>query len=731
MSTNLDMVWVISSALTCMACSGGPGHHCVQDRESRNWLAASVSCEAEFESTHDLARAIDAATAYYNSDHPRDTLRLAAQALIGPTIADARSLIGSAQLDLGELESAVSQLRIAAVLHAIAGNASAETRDHYQLSGALYQLGDYREALDAATIARDVARRAHDERMAVFLELANADIRRQIGDRQGAERAIEQVLTEALEPGDRVVALLKRGILHLDQGHTALAREPLTRALAAERVAASPRGQILEALHLNMSYVERKAGEFFRAFEEIARARLAGADTLSFRLNRALIYADMGKLADAADDLDVAEAEKLEGEWSWWVPFQRAQVAARLDDVPTAIAADHRAIEQVAKLASKSGAFGPTVIANHREPHLHLVGLLATQQRWADVLDMVATMDGQSLLDSGELASELIPSAPSGPPGRPPPVTQASSFGAAKSAVEAWRGQRLVIVVPGGDRVWRLDVHDGQVAGSDIGDASALAALARKLETDPGNLEAGRELGTAMLVPQLAPHARVALLVIGPMARAPLAGLQVGDRPAIARYQLMRAPGLLPRAHAQRSSHAAIVIGDPQGNLRAAAEEARQVARRLEGSALVGPAATRAAFVKSTGADVLHIAAHTTRGRDGAVLDLTDGPVTVADIAKLAPAPRLVVLASCGAATGRDDAGNGSLANAFLDAGADVVVATRWSVGDAEAAGFVEAFYAAGGDRDPVRALGAAQLASKLPATAWAAFEVFVARPAP
>jgi CHAT domain-containing protein len=57
------------------------------------------------------------------------------------------------------------------------------------------------------------------------------------------------------------------------------------------------------------------------------------------------------------------------------------------------------------------------------------------------------------------------------------------------------------------------------------------------------------------------------------------------------------------------------------------------------------------------------------------------------------------------------------------------VVGTRWSVDDADAARFIAAFYARGGALDPVRALGEAQLGSKLPATTWAAFEISAARP--
>jgi CHAT domain-containing protein len=145
--------------------------------------------------------------------------------------------------------------------------------------------------------------------------------------------------------------------------------------------------------------------------------------------------------------------------------------------------------------------------------------------------------------------------------------------------------------------------------------------------------------------------------------------------------------------------------------------------------ALVGAAATRAAFLGAAGAAILHVAAHTAQGRGGATLDLSDGPIGLADIARLAPAPRLVVLASCGAAAGRDDAGNGSLTTAFLDAGADAVVGTRWSVGDAEAAQFIAAFYAANGARDPAHALAQVELDPKLAMTTRAAFELFIARP--
>lgn len=700
----------------------------MRDRDAQDWTAAIASCELELERTNDLHRAIDAAIAAYHLQRPQDELRFAMRALAESTFAaDAHFYAGHAQRMRGDYGAAASHLALAATQYARAGNSPAVSRAEQLRASVWYQLGEFDEALNAAEAARAAARRANDERMVTFVDLARAKILREIGDLRAAELVVELAVGEAHAPADQVLAWLERAILHIDQGHPALARVPLTQALQVEAAARSPRPETLQALHLNLSFVERRAHAFTRALEEMEHAKRAGADAMSYHLNRGLVYAEMDRLTEAAADLAAAEAEPADAGWAWQVPWQRAKIAARSMAIADAITADRRAIERVARLAAKSGAFGPTVIANHREPHLHLIGLLAHDERWRDVLEVVATMDGQALLDSREPATEVSPTSAAHPPAAPQPALRSPAPDAATLA-QAWRGRRLVILVPGGDRVWRIDVCNGEVTGRNVGDANELADLARRLETDPDDLEAGRLLGAAFL-PVLALRERVALLVVGPLARAPLAALQIGDRAATTLYQLMRAPGLLPRAASPRPHRPAIVVGDPHGDLPAAASEARKVASQLGGTALVGGAATRAAFAMAAGVDVLHVAAHTTQRRDGATLDLADGPITVADVAKLGPAPRLVVLASCGGAAGRDDAGNGSLTTAFLDAGADAVVGTRWSVGDADAARFVEAFYANGGDRDPVRALGETQRASKLPATTWAAFEAFVARP--
>jgi hypothetical protein len=427
------------------------------------------------------------------------------------------------------------------------------------------------------------------------------------------------------------------------------------------------------------------------------------------------------------------EAARPRGDTSWRVPYQVALVETAAGRIDAAVAASERAIAKVTDLAARSGTYGPGVIATHRRPHFHLIGLHAARRDWAKVLGVVATLDASALIDSRAAPAELSPST--GPP-LVLPAPPRAELGDPSAVVEAWRGRLLVVAVPGGERAWRLVLRDGALEGRDLGDLARLEALAQQLVDHPDDAAAGRALGEALLggLPVDRP---IDLLAVGPLAGAAVASLRLGDRLAIAHLRIARVPGVLPRIARGRGASGspaarAVVLGDPLGDLPASADEAARLAVRLGAPARVGGAATRAAFAAAKGADLLHVSAHAKLDADGAALVLADGSVTALDIGRLAPAPRRVVLASCAGAAGTDDTGHGSLAHAFLDAGAEHVVATKWTIQDADAARLVTAFYDAGGDRDPVAALAAAQrrLAGTLGVRTWASFEVFAARPA-
>ncbi|HET8633987.1 MAG TPA: CHAT domain-containing protein, partial [Gemmatimonadales bacterium] len=136
--------------------------------------------------------------------------------------------------------------------------------------------------------------------------------------------------------------------------------------------------------------------------------------------------------------------------------------------------------------------------------------------------------------------------------------------------------------------------------------------------------------------------------------------------------------------------------------------------------------------------DVIHFATHALV--DEARMDRTalalapgdgeDGLVTPSELAGLHLAARLVVLSACETAGGKLLQGEGvaGLTAPLLAAGAQVVVATKWRIGDESTGRMVDDFYRALAHGQPVgAALRSAKLAAirrHAPASEWAAFSV-------
>lgn len=187
-----------------------------------------------------------------------------------------------------------------------------------------------------------------------------------------------------------------------------------------------------------------------------------------------------------------------------------------------------------------------------------------------------------------------------------------------------------------------------------------------------------------------------------PIALAPsgavLARLRARDRPPAA--------GALA-AFAATASGTADGAGT-RGGLAHAVREVSDIARVVEhaGDVRVNRDAEEAA-VKDGGAGrfrILHFAAHATvdetAPRRSAILlgpsTAEDGLLQLNEIAALDLNAQLVVAAACRSHLGRSVGGEGlmSLSRAFLQAGADAVVASLWDVDDAETRRFMRLFYA-------------------------------------
>jgi len=175
--------------------------------------------------------------------------------------------------------------------------------------------------------------------------------------------------------------------------------------------------------------------------------------------------------------------------------------------------------------------------------------------------------------------------------------------------------------------------------------------------------------------------------LLGGEAGLPVAREMTALRRDLARLSRPVLPGIASLADA---------AGDlPQAGAEVSSSRAR-VSRR-------GTAVTRSALEALPPVGLVHLGVHAERRSGGPVLLLADGPLGAPQISELSLEGAPVVLLS-GCATGNASAPRGlsrSLADAFLQAGARAVVATRWPVRDDEMARFVRALLAAWPFDDP------------------------------
>jgi CHAT domain-containing protein len=160
-----------------------------------------------------------------------------------------------------------------------------------------------------------------------------------------------------------------------------------------------------------------------------------------------------------------------------------------------------------------------------------------------------------------------------------------------------------------------------------------------------------------------------------------------------------------------------LVVGNPTGDLTAAATEAAYVASLYNAQPLIGDDATEEAVrQRISDAELLHFATHGNLSATSPLassLSLAGGDeLTVYELMGLRLKARLVVLSACdtgrGEATGGDDVLG--LARGLLAAGARAAVVSLWPVDDVATSLFMGEFYRSlRGGQSPAAALRAAQ----------------------
>jgi tetratricopeptide (TPR) repeat protein len=520
----------------------------------------------------------------------------------------------------------------------------------------------------------------------------------------------------------------KQGLIYGAMRSWQLARSHLNESL---RLAGGSYDYIRQAAYLNLASIERGAAEaekkntFFsnalarqhleKALEHVKAAEELGAEKYDVYLQRGIALVELKRFTEAKFELEKALATAKREKVLWEIEYNRGRSLQALNETKLAIAAYRKSCEYVKTLLEKAGEHSSEVAAEYRAPFFRLFGLHARSGEWEQALEVVAELDWFSTgATAAKNEDELDPPK-------------------AAALLERWRGRHLVVLIPDEDRLWSLEVQDRQLTGRDVGERTEIEKLAKKLEASPGDLEVASALGGKILPPLVEEGNVVEFFAVGSMASVPLPALRRGETLAISRTPLARIVTLRSYPFERKTpSKEMVVIGNPGDDLPEAEAEARHMAQFHDVLLFTGASANREALYRSRNAALLYVAGHSRQDELGLVLPLFGSSISANEIRSKGLAPSVVVLSSCGSAVAQDDAGWGSLAGAFLDAGSRAVIASSQTVKDRETFELTKNLDLKLVVTNPAKALAAAQVKadeSHVPIADWASFSVILAPP--
>lgn len=455
--------------------------------------------------------------------------------------------------------------------------------------------------------------------------------------------------------------------------------------------------------------------------------------------------------------LDEDDEEVFDGEYRWRARYELALAYRATGKLEQAEEALRAAIATTEKLRSRSAQLElrPWILAHRSSPHRELLSLLIELRRHEEALAVAESLHTRAWLDA------VLATRPDDTADHAATVASARKLVAAKTAppptsselMAAIGDREALVYLFLGSAIWRAHVRDGAVTFAQL--PPSAAKLISELRANPDS--PSRAKASAILLPADLSRSREPLYIVAhgdgdpdapsgsssgtgaDLAAFPFAALLLGGRPIIATRPIARLPGLAAlRCRASGSTAStwddrAVFLGNSRGDLPEAEREVKQQsARHPRSTAHVGPSATRRALDSARGADLLHVAVHGVSTPSGQALQLADAKPTAADILAAGIDPRLVVLSGCATAvSAAPEAWNG-FPSAFLAAGSRYVIATLRSVGDAEAAQVIDAYYQQPATLTPIHRLAAAQaqLATSshadAPSTrAWASFSAW------
>lgn len=725
--------------------------------EAKRYDEALARCEQVYKAEGEPRAGAAVARAHYQLGHPEQVIAWAKR--LGGTEGERGtwSLVAAVHWQRGELAEAERAFRRDLELTRAAGDAKGMARPLYGLFYLAWADSRYREALPYVTESFAAGAKAGDREAQARAAEGLFTVLYDVGDREGARRALEMAatLTDEQGPAERARFLANEGLLLKAEGRPALGALRLEQSIDA----GSDDHRTLRFAHLDLVDAYLDAGRLDDAERHLQMAwRHAEpqASRTGLLYYQAAVDLARHRLDAAAKGIAEALTEEPTEEWAWDLENLQGRVEEARHALPAAEAAYARSAQTVEEMrrSLELGDLKAWLLDKKRQPFESLFLLQARAGRATDALATAERAQARTLLDAF-IAATSPP--PAGSPSAAPPDAAADRLEALRTLLPAMSASPVGGLQPlprvlgalgnrhclsyftARDEIWLTTVAPGRVAAHKLaGSAAAVGEMARRFAARPDDRALAAAMGELLLPAFLPegslPAAGETLYIVtdGELARVPFAALRRGDRYLVEDHALVYVPSLTALVAIEgrpvSSRGPAVVLADPRGDLPAAASEAIAVGRATAAVVRTSRQATAAELRRAAQATLLHLATHSGLGPRGPWLGLADGEVGASEIVTGRIAPRLVVLASCASAARERREMWGSLAAAFLAAGARSALASLGSVEDRAARDFVLRFYAEGGADDPAGGLARAQRAAiaagERPA-AWAPFALF------
>jgi len=715
------------------ACGGAEPslvERCVRAQRG-NLSSTAELCERAWRETADVAAAVAGA---HDALVRGDAAALRTWTERAPaTVEGARILHyqGELQVQRGDLAGAEATLRRAIALRVDADPARAANTALVLL--ALVQ--SHRPAEESVVLARTAWQQAEASGHPMMRAMASAaltEILVDLGELRTAEMIIERMVVD----DSPVLHDIAEGRVQAARGRRELAAALFARASEVAPSATEASWRLNATLELIRVLVQ--LGRLAEAREHLAHAHalVASGGALPIDAAGRLAYADAAvALADGRiDDALQVTAQALHAP---------SRDGARI--LLATLRGDALARRGDAMAAEQAWRDAANIVESWRAsiPNVHLRNKLVEHQRhaieaWFESAahrgDVGVALDLVSRLFGRALAERTTAVAVDGPPSIDRVVARLAAAdavapAAAPAALDlATTPHALAILVATEREIWALRRDTRRWSLTAVGTRDAVLALVDAYRRDVTDRDVATRLGEALFPAATLPRrGPLVVLLDRPLADLAVSGLRTGGRYIVEHAPIVEllAPDLLRPAPA-RAWTDAVVLGDPRGDLPGAAREVTEVAALLAVPPSLGRAATRDVVAGARHARILHIATHSAIEDGGGRLVLHGEALSSLELLRLAIAPRLAVVATCRSQTNADP--TASIVAALLASGAVGVVGAKRSVDDDASRALILDFYRAGGARDPIVGLAAAQRAAihagRSPRD-WASFSFF------